>query len=141
VGCSCCLRSVGSEWTIGEVGSHSISNTSSIVNPASPRSNSPGSGPRLAAGLGLAKNTIGRAYRALEDEGLVVGDRRRGTIVTDRATTADERDRALTKAAQAYLDELTTIEATIEEGLAAIARLHDRSTTNHDRPSASHRTA
>lgn len=39
----------------------------------------------LANDLGLAVNTVARAYRGLEDEGLVVADGRRGTRVLDPA--------------------------------------------------------
>lgn len=39
----------------------------------------------LAANLGLAPNTIARAYRELEALGLVTGQGRRGTFVVDRA--------------------------------------------------------
>lgn len=36
----------------------------------------------LAADLGVAVNTVGRAYAELESAGLVVGRRRTGTVVT-----------------------------------------------------------
>ena len=35
----------------------------------------------LAAELGLATNTVAKAYRALEDDGVLVGEGRRGTFV------------------------------------------------------------
>jgi GntR family transcriptional regulator len=38
----------------------------------------------LAADLELAPNTVAKAYRALEHQGLIVGRGRRGTFVTDR---------------------------------------------------------
>lgn len=38
----------------------------------------------LAEDLELAPNTVAKAYRALEDQGLIVGRGRRGTFVTDR---------------------------------------------------------
>jgi len=38
----------------------------------------------LALELGLAANTVAKAYRALEAEGLLVGRGRRGTFVADR---------------------------------------------------------
>ena len=78
---------------------------------------------QLAADLGLAKNTIARAYRALEEEGLVVGDRRRGTTVTEQKLTARERNRALTTAAKTYLDQATGIGFTLEEALEAVQSL------------------
>jgi DNA-binding transcriptional regulator YhcF (GntR family) len=38
----------------------------------------------LAGDLELAPNTVAKAYRALEDQWLIVGRGRRGTFVTDR---------------------------------------------------------
>lgn len=38
----------------------------------------------LAGQLGLAPNTVAKAYRALEEAGLLVGRRRHGTFVADR---------------------------------------------------------
>lgn len=50
----------------------------------------------LAAELGLAVNTVARAYRELEQDGLVVGRGRAGTFVADaddaRAAKAAARD-------------------------------------------------
>jgi len=47
---------------------------------------------RLAADLGVATNTVGRAYKELEAAGLVVTRRRAGTVV---ATDGDDvRERA-----------------------------------------------
>jgi DNA-binding transcriptional regulator YhcF (GntR family) len=43
----------------------------------------------LAANLGLAPNTVARAYRELEALGLVVGRGRRGTFVVDQEATTD----------------------------------------------------
>ena len=54
--------------------------------------------------LGLAPNTIARAYRTLEDEGWIVGRGRAGTFVGDvlpeRPAAPDD---ALARAAAAYL--------------------------------------
>jgi DNA-binding transcriptional regulator YhcF (GntR family) len=38
----------------------------------------------LAEDLGLAANTVAKAYRTLEDSGLIEGRGRQGTFVTDR---------------------------------------------------------
>lgn len=68
---------------------------------------------RLAADLGLAPGTVQRAYRELEQQGLVEGSGRRGTRVAppDRWRLADESDavadaarRLAIAAAQAGLD-------------------------------------
>jgi DNA-binding transcriptional regulator YhcF (GntR family) len=58
----------------------------------------------LAEQLDLAPNTVARAYRALEDEGWIVGRGRAGTFVTDRLPERPSRtDAALADAADAYL--------------------------------------
>ncbi len=49
----------------------------------------------LAAELGLAVNTVARAYRELEQAGLVATRGRLGTVVTARAAGVPERARAL----------------------------------------------
>ena len=58
----------------------------------------------LAEDLGLAPNTVARAYRELEDDGWLVGRGRAGTYVTARPPLrppAAERD--LERAADGYL--------------------------------------
>jgi DNA-binding transcriptional regulator YhcF (GntR family) len=54
--------------------------------------------------LGLAPNTVARAYRELEDEGWIVGRGRAGTFVADRLPVRPAApDEALARAAAAYL--------------------------------------
>lgn len=58
---------------------------------------------QLAADLGLAVNTVARAYRELEAAGLVISRVRHGTVVAERpALSPDEVRRRLTEAARAY---------------------------------------
>ena len=58
---------------------------------------------QLAADLGLAANTVARAYRELELEGHVISRVRHGTTVADRPTLAGpQARRRLDEAAQAY---------------------------------------
>jgi DNA-binding transcriptional regulator YhcF (GntR family) len=58
----------------------------------------------LAGDLELAPNTVAKAYRALEDEGLIVGRGRRGTFVTDRLPKRfTGRERRLDDAADAFV--------------------------------------
>lgn len=51
----------------------------------------------LAADLGIATNTVARAYRELEVEGLVTRRRRVGTIVQDSAVPAPAAVQQLAK--------------------------------------------
>jgi GntR family transcriptional regulator len=54
--------------------------------------------------LGLAPNTVARAYRELEEEGWLVGRGRAGTFVADRLPVRPAApDEALARAAAAYL--------------------------------------
>jgi DNA-binding transcriptional regulator YhcF (GntR family) len=58
---------------------------------------------QLAADLGLAANTVARAYRELEIEGLVASRVRHGTVVAARpAMTHREVQRRLDEAAHSY---------------------------------------
>lgn len=58
----------------------------------------------LADELGLATNTVAKAYRALESEGLIEGRGRRGTFVTERLPTRlADRERRLAEAADALV--------------------------------------
>lgn len=74
----------------------------------------------LADDLGLAPNTVARAYRELEDDGWIVGRGRAGTFVADRlperpsdaeAALTDAADRYLRRAAQLGVDRETAIRA------------------------------
>ena len=58
----------------------------------------------LADELGLAPNTVARAYRALEADGWIEGRGRAGTFVADRLPVRPSgTDAALAAAADAYL--------------------------------------
>jgi GntR family transcriptional regulator len=55
---------------------------------------------QLARDLGIAPGTVARAYRELEDEGVVVGQGRHGTVVTHHVPgSADTRRRQTLSAA------------------------------------------
>jgi DNA-binding transcriptional regulator YhcF (GntR family) len=58
---------------------------------------------RLAADLGLAANTVARAYRELEQAGLVETRGRAGTLVTARAAATPA---AAQQAAQRYAEQV-----------------------------------
>ena len=57
----------------------------------------------LAEDLRLAANTVAKAYRALEESGLMQGRGRQGTFVTERLPERlPERERRLAEAADAF---------------------------------------
>jgi DNA-binding transcriptional regulator YhcF (GntR family) len=72
---------------------------------------------QLATDLGLAANTVARAYRELEHAGLVETHGRQGTIITARAARvpADAQ-----KAAQRYADTIKTLGVTPETALELV---------------------
>ncbi len=67
----------------------------------------------LAADLGLAVNTVAKAYRALEADGVIATEGRRGTFIasTSDADRAEVGDAAATYAAAARRQGLTLPEA------------------------------
>ncbi|MGW2090148.1 GntR family transcriptional regulator [Streptomyces sp. NPDC001880] len=74
---------------------------------------------QLASDLGLAKNTVVRAYRELETGGLVKSRRGSGTQVVAPAATADVKAK-LAEHASSYAAAARQLNATDEETLAAI---------------------
>jgi DNA-binding transcriptional regulator YhcF (GntR family) len=80
----------------------------------------------LADELELAPNTVARAYRALEDDGWIVGRGRAGTFVADRLPERMTAvDAALATAADAYLRRAAQLGV---DGEAAIRALRRRTT-------------
>ena len=63
----------------------------------------------LAEQLGLAANTVAKAYRALEADGVVVTEGRRGTAISGAST--DARQAATAYVATAHRLDLTLAEA------------------------------
>jgi DNA-binding transcriptional regulator YhcF (GntR family) len=58
----------------------------------------------LAAELDLAPNTVAKAYRMLEDDGLIEGRGRQGTFVAERLPARlPEPERRLAEAAEAFV--------------------------------------
>ncbi|MET9922034.1 MULTISPECIES: GntR family transcriptional regulator [unclassified Streptomyces] len=74
---------------------------------------------QLASDLGLANNTVVRAYRELETAGLVKSRRGSGTQVVAPAATADIKVK-LAEHARSYAAVARQLKATDEEALAAI---------------------
>ncbi|MDV9173151.1 GntR family transcriptional regulator [Streptomyces sp. W16] len=71
----------------------------------------------LAESLGLAANTVAKAYRALETDGVIETRGRNGTLIA-AAGSAAEREAAL--AAQAYAEKVRRLGLTQEDAAAAV---------------------
>jgi DNA-binding transcriptional regulator YhcF (GntR family) len=69
---------------------------------------------RLADDLGLAPNTVARAYRELEQSGVVVTRGRHGTFV---AVRGEDREREAAVAAQTYVRRLRELEVDVDAAL------------------------
>ena len=75
----------------------------------------------LAEQLGLAANTVARAYRELEHSGIVSTRGRNGTIVS-----GDASDRAAKEAAVRYADAMRDLGVGQDEALELVRRAFDR---------------
>lgn len=71
----------------------------------------------LAESLGLAANTVAKAYRALETDGVIETRGRNGTLVA-AAGSAAEREASL--AAQAYAERVRRLGLSEADALAAV---------------------
>ena len=79
----------------------------------------------LAATLGIAPNTVARAYRELERAGVVTTRGRGGTVVN-----GDRADRAVKQAARSYADEMRALGVGQDEALDLVRRAFDRPVTS-----------
>jgi len=79
----------------------------------------------LAATLGIAPNTVARAYRELEHAGVVTTGGRAGTVVN-----GDEADRAAKEAARSYADAMRSLGVGQDEALDLVRRAFDRPVTS-----------
>lgn len=75
---------------------------------------------RMAEDLGLAVNTVARAYRELEQAGLIVSRGRRGTFVTARGA---DREREARAAARRYVDRMAELGLTLDQAVDEVRRL------------------
>lgn len=75
----------------------------------------------LAGQLGLAANTVARAYRELEHAGVVTTRGRNGTIVN-----GDASDRAAKDAAATYADVMRALGVRQDEAIELVRRAFDR---------------
>lgn len=75
----------------------------------------------LAATLGIAPNTVARAYRELEYSGVVSTRGRNGTVVN-----GDGSDRAAKEAAGTYAEAMRVLGVRQDEALELVRRAFDR---------------
>jgi GntR family transcriptional regulator len=73
-----------------------------------------------ATQLGLAPNTVARAYRELQDEGWLVGRGRAGTFVADDMPEPEDRRVALEAAARVYVRRARALGFTADEAADAV---------------------
>lgn len=71
----------------------------------------------LAQSLGLAANTVAKAYRALESDGVIETRGRNGTFVAAAGSAAE---RELASAAQAYVERARRLGSDEKAALAAV---------------------
>lgn len=78
---------------------------------------------QLAGDLGVAPNTVARAYAELQTEGWLIGDGRRGTRVASQIPRRDRhaRSRALRESVERFLASLQSRGFTRDEIVEAIA--------------------
>ena len=82
----------------------------------------------LAEDLGLAPNTVAKAYRALEEAGLIEGRGRRGTFVAERLPDRlPDRERRLAEAAESFVRRAAQLGFTDEDVRRALNRALRRS--------------
>lgn len=72
----------------------------------------------LAGELGLAANTVAKAYRALESDGVIETHGRRGTFIASRKLTDAEAD----SAAQAYARLARTQGLSLDEAVRLVEK-------------------
>jgi DNA-binding transcriptional regulator YhcF (GntR family) len=77
---------------------------------------------QLAADLGLASNTVARAYRELEQDGVFVGRGRKGTFVRSAGAAARQEPRALSDAARAFVTQARELGVDSRAALVAVSR-------------------
>jgi DNA-binding transcriptional regulator YhcF (GntR family) len=81
----------------------------------------------LAEDLGLAPNTVAKAYRVLEEAGLLVGRGRRGTFVTETFPGRPFGSEALLdRAARAFVARARRLGARDAEAVRAVRRVQRR---------------
>lgn len=78
---------------------------------------------QLAQDLGLSPGTVAKAYQQLDDSGVTKAQRRRGTVVQDRATTSEaSRLQSLRAAAATYADTARILNISESQAIALAAQ-------------------
>ncbi|QDB79714.1 GntR family transcriptional regulator [Georgenia wutianyii] len=77
---------------------------------------------RLAEELGIAPNTVARAYRELEADGVLVGRGRAGTFVAAPAGRGEEARAAAEAAAATYARTVRDLGLDVDAALALVRR-------------------
>lgn len=81
----------------------------------------------LAADLGLAANTVARAYRELEAAGVVETQGRRGTFVASRALTSPDTRAAAERAVATFVEDARRLGLSREETVRLVQERWGRS--------------
>ena len=83
---------------------------------------------QLAGDLGVAPNTVARAYGELQERGCLAGEGRRGTHVADVVPASDKRSRsrALREAVDRFAAALTHRGFSLDEITNALARFAEK---------------
>ncbi|UOY01542.1 GntR family transcriptional regulator [Blastococcus sp. PRF04-17] len=86
---------------------------------------------QLAADLGLAVGTVGRAYRELEAAGLVASRRGGGTRVLAARNSAVDRDRTLRQHAETFVRQARLLGADDDDVRAALSAALGQPSARH----------
>jgi DNA-binding transcriptional regulator YhcF (GntR family) len=76
---------------------------------------------QLARDLGVAANTVARAYRELDDDGLIVTGGRRGTFVSPGLDRASAARQELDRAVRRFTTEVADLRIVPAEAIAAVS--------------------
>lgn len=85
---------------------------------------------QLATDLGVAANTVVRAYKALENDGWIITSKRRGTFVASPLREGGLRSDGLSEAVEIYLAQAKALGYSLEQARDAVdervsgSRLH-----------------
>ena len=89
----------------------------------------------LAQQLLINPNTVARAYRDLEQAGVVISRRGSGTVVSDNGSplSGDEQSRILEERVQALMIEARQMRVKLDDVLELVRKQHRELSHEHDR--------